>query len=254
MKRLNTPFPVFFCSVSFLLLIITLISNVDKSLFIGLNQFSQIIPDTYWGFITTLSDPIIAPLLVFSLFYRKQLFLRALLIALIVALLANYSLKYGFGFERPTSILDSSTYKLIGPIPASPSFPSGHTLTLFSLAGLISAWYQNKKISILVFTLAALISFARVSLGVHWPSDVLFGALLGGAIGWLAIEINAHLSEKIPEKLALATYFIALFTGIYCLVTKTAYPSGQWFSTAVALFCIAYALRSITELLHREKG
>ena len=83
---------------------------------------------------------------------------------------------------------------------------------------------------------------------------MLFGALLGGVIGWLAVEINSRLNEEVPEKLALAGYFIALFSGIYCLINKTAYPSGQWLSTAVALFCIAYALRSITKLLHREKG
>lgn len=254
MKRFNTPFPTMFCILSSLLLIACLLSNSDETLFLSLNKLSQTLPDSFWGFTTTLSDPIVAPLLVFALFYRKQLFLRAFFITIALALLVNYSLKYGFGFERPTDILELGVYKLIGPIPSSPSFPSGHTLTVFSLMGLVSAWYQNRNISFIVFSVAALISFSRISVGVHWPSDVLFGALLGGFIGWLAVEINSHLSKKVPEKLALAAYFIALFSGIYSLINQTAYPPGQWFSTAVSLFCIAYALRSITELLHREKG
>ena len=254
MKQLNTPFPLVFCLLSFFLLVTCLISGVDRSLFLGLNQLSQNLPDAFWGVTTTLSDPIVAPLLIFVLFYRRQLFLRAFFMTLILALLTNYSLKHGFGFERPSDVLEIGTYHLIGPTPSSPSFPSGHTLTIFSLMGLISAWHQKRTVSIAVFSLAAIISFSRISVGAHWPSDVLFGALLGGVIGWLAVEINSRLHEEVPEKLALAGYFIALFSGIYCLINKTAYPSGQWLSTAVALFCIAYALRSITELLHREKG
>ena len=254
MKRFNTPFPFVFCLLSFALLAACLFSGMDKTLFLGLNQLSQALPDAFWGFATTLADPIVAPLLVFSLFYRQQIFLRALFIAIILALVTNYSLKHGFGFERPADVLEMGTYNLIGSTPSSPSFPSGHTLTIFTLMGLISAWYKNRTISAAVFSLAAIISFSRISVGAHWPSDVLFGALLGGLIGWLAIEINSRLSRKLPEKLALAGYFIALFSGIYCLISKTAYPSGQWLSTAIALFCIAYSLRSITELLHREKG
>ena len=254
MKQLNIPFPLVFCLLSFVLLVTCLFSGEDRSLFLGLNQLSQNLPDAFWGVTTTLSDPIVAPLLIFVLFYRKQLFLRAFFITLIMALLTNYSLKHGFGFERPSDVLEIGTYHLIGAAPSSPSFPSAHTLTIFSLMGLISAWYQKRTVSIAVFSLAAIISFARISVGAHWPSDVLFGALLGGVIGWLAVEINSRLNEEVPEKLALAGYFIALFSGIYCLINKTAYPSGQWLSTAIALFCIAYALRSITELLHREKG
>ena len=254
MKKINTPFPFVFSLLIILLLMACLLSGSDKTLFLSLNQLSQVLPDSFWGFTTTLADPIVAPLLVFALFYRKQLFLRAFFIALFLALITNYSLKYGFGFARPTTLLEMGTFSLIGPIPSSPSFPSGHTLTVFSLMGLISAWHQNRSITIAVFSLAAFISFARISVGAHWPSDVLFGALLGGLIGWLAVEINSRLKEQLPEKLALAAYFIALFSGIYSLISKTPYPSGQWFSTAVALFCIAYALKSITELLHREKG
>lgn len=254
MKQFNSPFPIVACSVFFLLLIVCLLAQVNQALFLKLNNVSQIFPDNAWGFLTTLSDPVVAPLLVFSLFNRNQLFLRAFFITLILALLSNYALKHGFGFERPSALLAPATFNMIGPDLTSPSFPSGHTLTIFSLMGLVSAWYQKRTVSITVLFIAALISFARISVGAHWPSDVLFGALVGCVIGWLAVEIHSRLDKTIPEKLVLSACFIVLFSGILSLISKTPYPSGQWLSTAASLFAIAYALRSITELLHRQKG
>ena len=254
MKLFNTPFPIVAFTAFFILLALCLLVKADETLFLELNRGSQIIPGSIWGSLTTLSDPMTAPLLVFTMYYRNQLFLRAFFIALILAVIGNYSLKYGFGFERPPLILDHSLFNLIGPIPTSPSFPSGHTITLFSLIGLISVWYQKRTVSIAIIILASIISFSRISVGAHWPSDVLFGALIGCFIGWVALEVNTRLNQKIAPNLALAAYFITLFCGIFSLISKTPYPSGQWLSTAVAMFAIAYSLKAITELLHRQKG
>lgn len=254
MKRFNSPFPTVTCAIFLILLIICLATKSDQTLFLQLNNASQMLPDYVWGFLTTLSDPIVAPLIIFSLFYQNQLFFRALFIGIVLALFSNYTLKYGFGFERPPVLLAPETFNLIGPSLASPSFPSGHTLTIFALMGLVSAWYQQRAISCAVFITATLISFARISVGAHWPSDVLFGALLGCIVGWLAVEISTRFSKDIPKGTVLTSYFIVLFAGIFSLISKTPYPSGQWLSTAAALFAIAYALRSITELLERQKG
>ena len=254
MQRFNTPFPLIICSALGLLLAACLLSGTDEAIFLQLNKLSQTLPDYLWGFLTTLSDPIVAPLLVFSLFYRNPLFLRAFFIAIMLALVCNYSLKYGFGIERPTALLKPENYSAIGPVITSPSFPSGHTLTIFTLMALVSCWYLKRTISIFVFSLAAIISFSRISVGAHWPSDVLFGAVVGCFTGWLAVEINSRLDKAISVNILLSGYFIALFAGILSLVNKTPYTSGQWLSTAVALFTIAYALKSITELLHRQKG
>lgn len=254
MKRLNTPFPTVVFLLFLLFLSICLISNIDEALFLKLNHLSQVFPDNIWGFLMNLSNPIVASLLIFALFHRNQLFLRAFFLTLILALISNYTLKHGFGFERPSALLESEMFNMIGPMLTSPSFSSGHTLTLFSLVGLISSWYKNRSISFGVLLVATIISFASISVGAHWPSDVLLGALMGCLIGWLATEINTRLDQNITEGIALTGYFIALFAGIFSLITKTSYPSGQWLSTAVSMLAIAYALKSITELLHRQKG
>ncbi len=57
------------------------------------------------------------------------------------------------------------------------SFPSGHATLFFALATII--FLYNKKAGALYFLFAVLISLARVFCGVHWPIDVLGGAVVG---------------------------------------------------------------------------
>ena len=70
---------------------------------------------------------------------------------------------------------------------AGSSFPSGHAATSF--AGAIAlAWLLPRLRSALI-VLAALVAFSRVYVGVHYPSDVLAGAVIGATIGLLAVAL-----------------------------------------------------------------
>src|SRR5918999_2868202 len=69
---------------------------------------------------------------------------------------------------------------LVG-VPGSPSFPSGHAMSAFAVAGAIALIAPRLRVPVL--TLAAAIAFSRVYLGVHFWIDVLVGSVLGLAIG-----------------------------------------------------------------------
>jgi membrane-associated phospholipid phosphatase len=69
---------------------------------------------------------------------------------------------------------------LVG-VPGSPSFPSGHAMSAFAVAGAIALVAPRLRVPVL--TLAAAIAFSRVYLGVHFWLDVLVGSALGLAIG-----------------------------------------------------------------------
>ena len=75
------------------------------------------------------------------------------------------------------------------------SFPSGHTSSSFAAAMVIYCMCP-KKISIPALILAALISLSRIYVGVHYPTDVLAGALVGGAIAVLVCKIYRAKFEK----------------------------------------------------------
>ena len=69
------------------------------------------------------------------------------------------------------------------------SFPSGHTSYAFTFATIITKLNKNKALKIFTNTLAVLMAFSRLYLYVHFPIDVLAGAVFGILIGVWAIKI-----------------------------------------------------------------
>ena len=78
-------------------------------------------------------------------------------------------------------------HPVIHPLYAvhSSSFPAGHAATAFAGATLLS--YAAPRLRVLFVALAAIIAYSRVYVGVHYPGDVLGGAMLGALVGCVAI-------------------------------------------------------------------
>jgi undecaprenyl-diphosphatase len=76
----------------------------------------------------------------------------------------------------------------------SSSFPAGHAATAFAGATLLS--YVAPRPAPAFLVLAALIGYSRVYVGVHYPGDVVVGALLGVAIGVVAIGLLVFVQRR----------------------------------------------------------
>jgi undecaprenyl-diphosphatase len=63
-------------------------------------------------------------------------------------------------------------------IPHTPSFPAGHAATSFACAATL-ARFAPRRVAVVLYVLAALIAYSRVYVGVHYPLDVIGGAVLG---------------------------------------------------------------------------
>lgn len=117
-----------------------------------------------------------------------------MLISLLTGLLiGNVALKNIIARQRPCWIDPNIT--LLIPNPTDFSFPSGHTLASFEAATMI--FLHNKKYGTLALSLAILIAFSRLYLFVHFPTDILGGAILGTAISVGVYQIDKFLANKL---------------------------------------------------------
>jgi undecaprenyl-diphosphatase len=85
----------------------------------------------------------------------------------------------------------------LGPKSSTHSFPSGHAATSFACATVLS--YYAPRYRVLFFALASLIALSRIYNGMHYPSDVLAGALLGVVIALLLLAGVRRRSRQEPR-------------------------------------------------------
>ncbi|MDR0900152.1 MAG: phosphatase PAP2 family protein [Methanobrevibacter sp.] len=125
------------------------------------------------------------------------------IIALIITELAALFLKLWFSEPRPYTILKNVNLLIEKQEPFS--FPSGHTANAFAIATAYGFSYKLKKFKIrnkaiylawFSIPIAILIGFSRIYIGVHYPFDVIAGALLGIVGGLIAIKIFKRKENK----------------------------------------------------------
>jgi membrane-associated phospholipid phosphatase len=102
-------------------------------------------------------------------------------------------LKYSVNRDRPFVTYPDIIQKSKA---GSPSFPSGHTASAFATATSVSMVYPKWYIIAPSFAWAGTVGYSRMHLGVHYPSDVLAGALIGSGCAYLTFKVNQKLMKN----------------------------------------------------------
>lgn len=128
-----------------------------------------------------------------------------LLVTLAVTSLLVFLVKLGVHRPRPCAILPD-VHALCFTGPTDPSFPSGHAAGGFAFAAFVGTWLTRQAFHVsrkllglaTLGTLAVGIALSRVYLGVHFPSDVTAGGLLGAFVGYAASRLALHRNAPKP--------------------------------------------------------
>lgn len=137
---------------------------------------------------------IIAFFVVAGLAYQRKTWFEygvAMALAGIGAGLFAQITKYVVGRTRPELWLGAFHYFR----GSANSFPSGHTVSAFALAGVLMFGARNVPLRIISFLLACFVAVARVLAFRHWPSDVLASALISLFAAWIASASTSTANE-----------------------------------------------------------
>lgn len=168
--------------------VLDFLSRLDVSLFHFFNVtlanpvFDKIMPvitqTAYWR-------PVAAAAAIFWLWKGGNKGRWAVLFGLVAwggsDLVNSFLVKHFFARPRPCWTL-ADVHLLVG-CGQIYSFPSGHAVTSFAIATFLGLVYRRARIGL--FALAALVSYSRIAVGVHYPFDVLAGMAEGALFGFV---------------------------------------------------------------------
>jgi len=131
------------------------------------------------------------PILIFLIWFlnrKKKSSLKALFLGLLAVILVYlFDFLIEKIFFRPRPFVSLNFYPLINISPQESSFPSTHAALAFALAS--SVYFINRRLGVIFLVLTLLIGISRIFIGVHWPSDILAGAVLGLGCSWMIYKL-----------------------------------------------------------------
>ena len=190
---------------TFLLCLTTIqAQNVDIDILKKINLNRNTSLDGTFKSISQSAVPIsvVTPLLIYSLGIinndsvakQKALFIgETFLVSAFITVVSKKIIKTNRPYE---------TYTILQPVvtEASYAMPSGHTSTAFATATSLSLAYPKWYVVAPSFIWAGTIGYSRMHLGVHYPSDVVVGALVGSGSAFLCYKANQWINKKRKKK------------------------------------------------------
>lgn len=197
--------------------------NLNESAFFYINEASKnLISDGLAAHLTELGNGSVVGILALALTIKYPDIAKRFLIITLMSGILIAGFKQFFSDPRPAGVLAQADFHIIGDVLKRYSFPSGHTTTAFAMAGFIMLTFASLPLRILVLLLAVLAGISRISVGAHWPEDILAGAPLGLMIAYVGSWLSTRPFSRQGSYLAAA--FLALAVLIGSLTAPADFP------------------------------
>ncbi|MBM4174847.1 MAG: phosphatase PAP2 family protein [Ignavibacteria bacterium] len=176
--------------------------SIDVSIFYFINgTLANPVFDKLMPFITEVKNWYLVYVLLWFIIlfkggkYRFAMAISMILLITITDQVSSSLLKNLFERVRPCNALPD--VHLLAGCTGSYSFPSSHAVNNFAAATFFSFYYKHLKW--LLFSVAVIIALSRIFVGVHYPSDVLGGAVIGTILGYLCVKLTERILRIIYE-------------------------------------------------------
>ena len=172
--------------------------NADANILLFIQEYlRQDWMDQFWKGITMLGNVgwfwiLLSVILLFSK-KTRPIGITALLSLALGALITNLFLKNVVARIRPYEVINGLI--LLIEKQRDFSFPSGHTCASFA-AAMVYLKMMPKRYGVPFVILAALIAFSRLYVGVHYPTDVIGGLIIGRFSAWAAVHFMEYLRKR----------------------------------------------------------
>jgi membrane-associated phospholipid phosphatase len=235
------------------LLALLLAAGGNQPVFLALNHAGHALGPLVWLHLTMFGDGAVALVLVLPLIRRWPHCFWAALAAAVFAALWTQVTKQLIDLPRPLAALAADQFYQAGPAYRRVSFPSGHAAAAFAMAGIwVMGVTRSRPLRALVLLLAALVSLSRIMLGVHWPVDILWGALGGWLGAWLGLAMHGRWGWRTSSPAGFLAGLLLAGVAAALLVSRhVGIPAVLPAQRAVGLVCLLWGGWEMVRMLPR---
>lgn len=177
-----------------------------------IQSFSSPILDVLFELITVFGEEtIVIVILSFLYFTLDKKLGEKIAFSACGSILLNNTLKGIFSLKRPFELYPDEVKVLRKQTATGSSFPSGHTQNAATFYTTLALRVQRKWFWITINLLIFLVALSRLYLGVHFPKDVLVGAILGISWAWLGFYLYDKYAKDLKSKMTLFIVQILIF-------------------------------------------